>query len=144
MSGVEFVAETPTSAQETPPPAPLHAESLLPAQPPRRQRLGRRSLTSRLVVGVVALVMLIVTITGTGTYFALRYFLNQRLDDQVQSTVGGNALGELFGVATVPDPGVAPTPVWAVALKTSGRLLANPNTNARWIHRLKLKASDAA
>ena len=37
--------------------------------------------------GVVALVVVLVALIGGGTWFALRYFLDQRLDQQLQSTV---------------------------------------------------------
>ena len=46
-------------------------------------RLGRRSLTGRLVTGVVALVIVLVGAIGAATYFALRSFLYDRLDQQV-------------------------------------------------------------
>ena len=48
--------------------------------PARRPRLWLRSLTSRLVVFVVALVIVLVTAIGAGTYVALRSFLLGRLD----------------------------------------------------------------
>ena len=52
------------------------------ASPPKR-RLWLRSLTSRLVVGVVALVVVLVAVIGGCTYYALRSFLTQRLDQQL-------------------------------------------------------------
>ena len=54
-----------TEDSATPPPAR-----------PKRRRL--RSLTSRLVVGVVSLVVVLVLATGAGTYFALSSFLYAR------------------------------------------------------------------
>jgi two-component system OmpR family sensor kinase len=43
------------------------------------------------VVGVVSLLLVVVTITGATTYFLLRPFLLQRLDQQVNSVASGNA-----------------------------------------------------
>jgi two-component system OmpR family sensor kinase len=54
------------------------------------RRLVPRSLTARLVAGVVALVVVVVLSTGIGTYFALRSFLFTRLDQQVHSTLAQN------------------------------------------------------
>jgi two-component system OmpR family sensor kinase len=54
-------------------------------QPVRRPRLWLRSLTSKLVVGVVALVLVLVTAIGSGTYFFLRSYLLNRLDQQLSS-----------------------------------------------------------
>jgi two-component system OmpR family sensor kinase len=49
----------------------------------RRWRFGPRSLTGRLVTGVVTLVAVLVVATGASTYFALRSFLYNRLDQQL-------------------------------------------------------------
>ncbi len=63
-----------------------------PARRPRRDsRLGRRSLTARLVAGVVALVVLLVGVIGTATYFALSSFLDSRFEQQLSSTTTQNA-----------------------------------------------------
>ena len=83
MSGVEFVAETPAAAAPPPmtqQPQPASDTEVAAAHP---QRLGRRSLTSRLVVGVAALAVVLVAIIGGGTYYALRVFLLNRLDSQL-------------------------------------------------------------
>ena len=145
MSGVEFVAETP-QAQAAPDPAPVPSEELPAAVRP--QRLGRRSLTSRLVVGVVSLVAILVMIIGACTYLALRSFLSNRLDDQLESTASGS-LDVLFGTSTLPDPGVkAPTGVWAVALDTSGHVITYPRApSVNWMrltyaNRLELATAD--
>ena len=64
--------------------------------PPRRDRLvrstrlGRRSLTARLASGVVALVVVLVVAVGSVTYFALRSFLDSRLDQQTTSAAAQN------------------------------------------------------
>jgi two-component system OmpR family sensor kinase len=59
--------------------------------PARTRRLWLRSLTSRLVVGVVALVVVLVFAIGACTYIALRAFLVQRLDQQVAPISQANA-----------------------------------------------------
>jgi two-component system OmpR family sensor kinase len=72
----------------------MTAAQLLPPEPePKRRRrgLGPRSLTARLITGVVGLVVVLVLIVGIGTYFALRTFLIDRLDQQVRSTAAQNA-----------------------------------------------------
>ncbi len=43
------------------------------------------------MIGVVALLLVVVTITGATTYFLLRPFLLQRLDQQLNSVASGNA-----------------------------------------------------
>jgi two-component system OmpR family sensor kinase len=58
---------------------------------PTRPRLWLRSLTSRLVAGVVALVILIVAAIGGSTYYFLRSYLLSRLDQQVVSAAQSNA-----------------------------------------------------
>ncbi len=131
MSGVEFVPTAP------PPPPPAGAWSA--TEPPdvrgepvegepsgaTAPRLGRRSLTSRLVTGVVGLVVVLVLAIGGGTYFALRAFLAERLDQQLQGTVRGTPLDSLFSdefrqsaLGLRPPQGV-----WAVALDTSGNFI---------------------
>jgi two-component system OmpR family sensor kinase len=60
-------------------------------QESRLPRLGRRSLTARIVVGIVALVLFLVIAVGSATYFALRSFLNDRLSQQLQLTAERNA-----------------------------------------------------
>ncbi|HEX8306631.1 MAG TPA: HAMP domain-containing sensor histidine kinase [Jatrophihabitans sp.] len=57
----------------------------------RPSRWLPRTLSARLVVGVVALLLVVVTITGAATYFLLRPFLLQRLDQQLNNVAGGNA-----------------------------------------------------
>jgi len=75
------------------------------------RRLGPRSLTARLVLGVCGLVVVLVGLIGTATYFALKSFLADQLDRQLQNTV--NSAGVLFSDEAA---GPAPEKVWAVAL----------------------------
>jgi two-component system OmpR family sensor kinase len=82
--------------------------------PPPRQRLWLRSLTSRLVVGVVALVIVLVAAIGSGTLYALRSFLDNRLDQQLESTATEGSVDHLFNGEV--EYGPAPQAVWAVAL----------------------------
>jgi two-component system OmpR family sensor kinase len=53
----------------------------------RRWRFVPRSLSGRLVTGVVALVILVVVASGVATYAALGSFLTDRLDQQIDSYV---------------------------------------------------------
>src|SRR5262252_10081790 len=79
---------------------PLPEEPPAAEEPPparRRWRFVPRSLSSRLVVFVTGLVLVVVTATGTATYLALKSFLMDRLRQQVQSTASQALL----------DPGVA-------------------------------------
>jgi two-component system OmpR family sensor kinase len=62
-----------------------------PDSTPPRRRLWLRSLTSRLVAGVVALVIVVVAAIGGATYYFLRAYLYNRLDQQVQSSAQSNA-----------------------------------------------------
>jgi two-component system, OmpR family, sensor kinase len=99
----------------------MTAAGLVPDEGDRRrwgrQRLGPRSLTARLVTGVVALVIVLVALIGGGTYFALRYFLGERLDQQLQSTVSQASLSQIFSDPYAYGPVQAPTGVWAVGLQ---------------------------
>ncbi|WP_375490314.1 sensor histidine kinase [uncultured Jatrophihabitans sp.] len=106
-----------------------------------RERLGRRSLTARLVTGVVALVVVLVAVIGASTYFALRSFLADRLDQQLQSTISqgpqrifnGNSMG-----------GPTAVEVYAVALDIhSGQVLAKPSEYALGVHTISLSHADA-
>lgn len=113
--------------------ADLDDELVVGAHTPRRRWLCPRSLTWRLVSGVVVLVVVLVLATGVGTYYALRSFLLDRLDQQLQSTASGS-IQQLFGAGRLPsdvEPGVrAPQRVWAVALDGSGAVLSRPLSSA--------------
>ncbi|HEY7009363.1 MAG TPA: HAMP domain-containing sensor histidine kinase [Jatrophihabitantaceae bacterium] len=108
-----------------------------PAHPQRR--LGLRSLTARLVIGVVALVIVLVTAIGTATYFALRSSLFDRLDQQLQSTANEN-LNQLFLGGPQSAPTVhGPQDVYAVALTGNGAA-AYPSSPS--VEDLHLSAAD--
>jgi two-component system OmpR family sensor kinase len=129
VSGVEFLPVGATEPTVPPqPPAPPE----LPAADPERPRpvsrrihgLGPRSLTARLVTGVVLLVLVLVVAIGTSTYFALKSFLGSRLDQQLQTTA------QNVQVVFNNDPmnGPAPVQVYAVALDPdNGSVLGYPN-----------------
>jgi two-component system, OmpR family, sensor kinase len=88
-----------------------------------------RSLTSKLVAGVVALVLVLVLAIGASTYFALKSFLDHRLDQQLDSTIS-QSLQQVF---RDPGPGgyyLRPLDVWAAAISPDGTLLAYPPAGA--------------
>ena len=73
--------------------APDEPLGVAPERNKPRSRLWRfvpRTLTARLVVGVVALVLVVVASAGAATYEALRPFLTQRLDQQLNTIADGN------------------------------------------------------
>lgn len=118
------MTSTQPRAAADPQPAPVAPDPA--GQPVRARRLGPRSLTSRLITAVVTLVVLLVLAIGASTYFALRSFLYDRLDQQVQSTAD-SPIDRLFRGEPVLNPGVrAPQSVWAVALDGTGGVLAEP------------------
>src|SRR5205807_1618647 len=125
-----FATGAATAADGSPAADPWYAVDQPAAPRPRRLRLhagklrwAPRSLTGRLVAGVVSLVVVLVLATGISTYMALRSFLTHRLDQQVQSVVPANNidLRNLFA----GDPSVnarvhQPQQIWAVAFTSSG------------------------
>lgn len=76
-------------------PLPQVPEEPPEAEPPtptrRRWRFLPRSLSNRLVIFVTALVLVVVSATGTATYVALQSFLYQRLDQQLATLASSNA-----------------------------------------------------
>jgi two-component system OmpR family sensor kinase len=73
-----------------------------PDEDVRRRWMGPRTLTSRLVVGVVALVVMVVVASGFATYAALGSFLTDRLDQQVANTAGVSLTGMRNCVRNLP------------------------------------------
>jgi two-component system, OmpR family, sensor kinase len=105
----------------------------VPEEPPaaeqrRRWRFLPRSLSSRLVLFVVALVLVVVTATGAATYFALQSFLLNRLDQQLNGQSDQDHIVSYFQLSSVPDLPNAkgPQTVWAVALDTSANVILDP------------------
>ncbi|MDT4892855.1 MAG: two-component system, OmpR family, sensor kinase [Pseudonocardiales bacterium] len=153
-SGEAYIPPPPFAAPPfappgpVPPPLPGSHDELLGEKPsgarssrPRRWRLAPRSLTGRLVAGVVSLVVVLVLATGVGTYYSLSSFLYNRLDQQV-SDAAGQPLNKLFqtGAAGGNASLAAPQKVWAVALTTSGAVLTQPTTGTA--EPLKLSNTD--
>lgn len=109
--------------------------------PAQRHRWLPRTLTSKLTVGVVALVFVVVTIAGGSTYVALRSFLYSRLDQQLQTTAADSA-GNQFGPPGTPvSPGLrSPQRLWFALLGTDGTVVGTVvGTN---VETLRPKASD--
>ncbi|MGH8860602.1 MAG: hypothetical protein ACRDVG_05100, partial [Jatrophihabitantaceae bacterium] len=97
MSGVEFAPPQSSPPQQPADQLPPPATERVPGPKPRRRRgLGARSLTARLIIGVVSLVLVLVALIGGGTWYSLRYFLSQRLDQQLQSTVSNASLRSIL------------------------------------------------
>jgi two-component system OmpR family sensor kinase len=107
----------------------------------RARRFLPRSLTARLVSGVVALVVVVVLAVGSGTYFALQSFLYDRLDQQLQTTASGSIRDLFEQTSSVPSVGVhAPQQVWAVALYRSGQSAVAPSSDT--VSAIQLSATD--
>ncbi|HEY8827936.1 MAG TPA: ATP-binding protein [Jatrophihabitantaceae bacterium] len=99
-------------------------------RPAPRFRLAPRSLTARLVSGVVALVAVLVLATGVGTYFALRSFLIDRLDQQLHTAVGQDPR---FVAASAGSPGShprSPQQLWLVLLDHAGNEAYKPSPDS--------------
>lgn len=128
-------------APQTPPagPSAMTADDPEPAEPPveaapPRPRLWLRSLTSRLVAGVVALVVVIVTAVAGTTYYALSSFLSDRLDQQVLSAADPSGSS---GIGSGTRNGSQP--VWSAVLLPSGQYL--PNLTELGTQPMKLSAA---
>jgi two-component system, OmpR family, sensor kinase len=125
VNEVEFLS--PEAGEPTVPPEPV-PPPVVPAPAPqegkrRRRGLGPRSLTARLVTGVVVLVLVLVAAIGTSTYFALKSFLGNRLDQQLQTTAQN--VRQVF--SGDPMNGPAPIEIFAVALDPNdGSVIAYP------------------
>ena len=153
---VEFLGQ-PTPPPMQPPvvsppvdgPPPIGGDGApepLPEPKKRRSwRLTPRSLTSKLVAGVVALVFVIVCATGACTYFAMRSYLFNRLDQQLGSTVNSDpsTIARLFipqGSASLGAGLKAPQTVSVVALQTNGAVLLEPSNPG--VEPLELSSSE--
>src|SRR4051794_435330 len=74
--------------------------------PPPGRRVWLRSLQSRLVVGVVSLVLVLVMVIGATTYYVLSYFLYKRLDEQLAATGSSRSILALLNPSPRPGTGV--------------------------------------
>jgi two-component system OmpR family sensor kinase len=105
------------------------------------RRFLPRSLTARLVTGVVLLVLFVVIGIGAGTYLWLKSFLYDRLDQQLSAAASISQIADVFNGHVEQDPGLrAPQRVYAVLLTADGRVLSAPNTPT--VDSLNLRASD--
>jgi two-component system OmpR family sensor kinase len=95
------------------------------------RRFFPRSLTARLVTGVVLLVLFVVVGIGAGTYFWLKSFLYNRLDQQLNATASSDTIQQVFLGQVEPAPGVSsPQRVYAIAIAPNGNVLQPPNSPA--------------
>jgi two-component system, OmpR family, sensor kinase len=106
-------------------PLPPIAEQEQAAPQPRRWRFVPRSLSSRLVIFVVGLVLVVVTAAGSATYLALRSFLMDRLNQQVQSTASQGLPAPALGGSPAQSFRAAQVP-WLVVLDQSGAVVGTP------------------
>ena len=81
-----------------------------------------RTLASRLVAGVVALVLVVVSVTGLATYLALKHSLFQRLDQQLESTAHNSGQIRSLILGTMPNTATlhGPQGVWISVLYSDG------------------------
>ena len=96
-----------------------------PAKARRPWRFLPRSLSSRLVAFVVALVVFVVCAAATATYGALHAFLFNRLDQQLSDTASLDSLTNMLGVHD--SAGLRnPQSVWIAVIDTSGNMVPDP------------------
>ena len=87
---------------------------------PGRPLLG--TLGSRLLAGVVAVVLIVVVATGVATFLTLRSYLMGRLDKQLASTATPRQVQQLLIPTTRPYFAAGPSPqkVYVAVLQTNG------------------------
>lgn len=88
----------------------------------RRIQLWPRTLAGRLIAGVISLVVVVVLASASVTYVAVRTYLSQRLDQQVESTASA-ALRQFADLRdqTAASPSFeAPQQVWLEVLDLTG------------------------
>jgi two-component system OmpR family sensor kinase len=98
--------------------------SSLIATPPTKRRMWLRSLTSRLVAGVVSLVVVLVFAIGACTFYALKSFLYDRLDQQLTTTATRSSVPDLLNQHKLSfgGPLEVPQTIWvAVVSDATGR-----------------------
>lgn len=123
LSAPEFPASAfdvvpPPPSGPLPVPAPDPAPE--PAPRPRRWAVFPRSLTNKIVVGVVTLVFVVVCATGAGTYLALHSFLYQRLGQQVDAAASSAAASPCFGGRCEVQPISTGQTEWIAVLDPTG------------------------
>ncbi|MCW2602507.1 MAG: Two-component system OmpR family sensor kinase [Pseudonocardiales bacterium] len=99
----------------------------------RRPQWWPRSLAGRLIAGVISLVVVVVLASATVTYVAVRTYLSQRLDQQVESTAAA-ALRQFADLRdeTASSPAFeTPQQVWLEVLDLTGDPQLTDNQRAR-------------
>ena len=135
-----------------PPYQPLSAEAAHEG-PPRRWRLMPRSLAGRLVAGVTVLVFVLVTATAAATYYSIKSFLYDRIDQQLTPVAVSNErviegcffTGENFcaGLSTA-GPGFRPAqPAWVAVLDSAGREHLEPPSPSSVVRLMQLTTDQA-
>jgi two-component system OmpR family sensor kinase len=102
-----------------------------------------RSLAGRLVTGVVALVVVTAMLIGSSTYFALRYFLSQRLDQQLDGVSTVQTLNDLGCAASSPSYVRSPQDVWLAVITPAGTVLQQACPGGGSIKPMLVRRSDA-
>jgi two-component system OmpR family sensor kinase len=113
-----------------------------PPEAPGRSGIARytpKTLTGRLVAGVVALVIVVVTLSGTATYFALNSFLMKKLDQQLRTTVNSDAVN-MYLSGAVGGPGLHAQKVWIAVLGSDASQLNFKSTADTKVLKLSPKA----
>jgi two-component system, OmpR family, sensor kinase len=99
------------------------------------------TLGSRLLAGVVAVVLVVVAITGAATYLSLHRYLFGRLDKQVLTSAQG-VIRQAVSTHGYGGLGPSPQKVWVAAFEPDGTELNSSSlTNASTVQ-MKLSASD--
>jgi two-component system OmpR family sensor kinase len=124
------------------PPPPATATAFKPTSSRAPLRFLPKSLASRLVFGVVSLVLVLVVLVGAATYTALSPFLSKRLDDQLVSVSNPQNINRYLSYAARPSlapPGAQD--VWFTGLSPNGSVLVTVPSDLL-IHPLNLSAAD--
>jgi two-component system OmpR family sensor kinase len=142
-----YYAPSPPSAAPAPaapywPPPPTAVDGT-GRQSPRPWRFVPRSLTNRLVAGVVVLAVLLVAVVGGCTFLALRSFLYHRLDQQVESVSNLASINSLLHLRLTPGLQVPQTVYVAVLDKSGAPSPEFRMPSAREISPMVLSAQDS-
>ena len=106
------------------------------------RRLIPRTLSGRLMIGVVGLITLLVVLVGVATYTLLAPFLTTRLDEQLSSVAQQSNISRYLAYAQHPDaafPGAQN--VWFTAIATDGATVLTVPDDLL-IHPLALSTDD--
>jgi two-component system OmpR family sensor kinase len=139
--GITEIAE-PIDQRATVAPLSRNLRDLRP-NPGTRGRFLPSTLTGRLVMGVVTLVIVLVAITGTTTYLALKFFLVQRLDQQLDGIANVTTLNVLNATRGQSSSPVVKSPqdVWLAELDSSGAIIGTVTEDTA-LKQMKLASAD--